>query len=195
PFTLAGAPTTGTALEPGQSITVQVAFRPTSPGGYTGSFGLTTQAGEASVSLSGTAPSPPLASTSISILTAPGAGAPLSGPTASRILLEHLKLRFLAGKSSRHKRKGTVTYTLSSAAKVRLIIYRRTVSHHCASGAHTCARYLPTAIRLTVSGRAGPDRVTLDLTTLARGDYRLSATPLVGAGVQTTTRHFAFVVG
>ncbi|HEV7584335.1 MAG TPA: choice-of-anchor D domain-containing protein, partial [Solirubrobacteraceae bacterium] len=47
PFTLAGAPTTGTALEPGQSITVQVAFRPTSPGGYTGSFGLTTQAGEA----------------------------------------------------------------------------------------------------------------------------------------------------
>jgi iron transport multicopper oxidase len=190
PFSLISAPASGMAVEPGQSITVQVAFSPSAAGSYTGSFALTTQAGEATVSLSGSAPAPPRASAaSTSLLLAPGAGGGVLGASASRIVLDHLKLRILASKSSTHRRKAVVTYTLSAAAKVRIVVYRRVPSHPCGGLARSCLRYVATSIRLTLTGRAGANRFTIDLTRLGRGDYRLSATPIVGI-----TRSLSFTV-
>jgi len=57
PFEASGLPAVGSSIEPGQVITVKVTFSPTAPGSFKGSLGLTTQAGETSIALSGaTAP-------------------------------------------------------------------------------------------------------------------------------------------
>jgi hypothetical protein len=55
PFEATGLPAVGTVIEPGHGITVHIKFSPTAPGKSTGSLGLTTQAGETNVALSGSA--------------------------------------------------------------------------------------------------------------------------------------------
>jgi outer membrane protein assembly factor BamB len=193
PFEATGLPAVGTVIAPGQVISVRVAFSPGAPGGFSGSLGFTTEAGESTVALSGSAPAPapPPGSTGVALLTT--SGAPGTG-IEPLIVLEHLKLRFLASKSSRHRRKATVTYTLSTAGKVQIFVYRRAVSHHCPRGAHSCVRYLHTPIKLTVTGHAGVNHITLDLTQLRPGAYRLSATPLARPGVATIRRSVSFTV-
>ena len=53
PFEASGLPAVGTAIEPGQVIPVMVTFKPTAAGIFKGSLGLTTQAGETNIALSG----------------------------------------------------------------------------------------------------------------------------------------------
>jgi hypothetical protein len=53
PFVATGLPATGTKIKPGETITVHVTFTPSSRGEFSGSLGLTTQAGETTVSLAG----------------------------------------------------------------------------------------------------------------------------------------------
>ena len=55
PFEATGLPAVGTIIEPGQVITVKVAFQSSASGGFTGSLGLTTEAGETNIGLSGSA--------------------------------------------------------------------------------------------------------------------------------------------
>ncbi|HEV3283415.1 MAG TPA: hypothetical protein VG010_04365, partial [Solirubrobacteraceae bacterium] len=117
------------------------------------------------------------------------------GSTEPLPILDHLKLHLLASKSSVHKRKAKVTFTLSSAARVQIVIYRRVISHRCPRRAHSCVRYLLTSTKLTVNGHAGSNQFTIDLTRLSRGDYRLSATPVVPRGVAAAlTRVVSFTV-
>jgi hypothetical protein len=189
PFEAAGLPAVGAVIEPGQVITVQVKFSPAAPGGFNESLGITTQAGETKVTLSGSAPVvSPFVPANVVLLTPPSApGTSVEPP----IVLGHLKLHLLASKSSHHKRRGVVTYTLSSPGKIHIVVYSRAVSHHCRSGAHSCVRYLPTTIKLTVTGHAGANRFTLDLTRLRAGDYRLTATPIARSGARVA-RSVAF---
>jgi hypothetical protein len=193
PFEATGLPAVGTVIAPGQVISVRVAFSPGAPGGFSGSLGFTTEAGESTVTLSGSAPSPPPppGPTNVALLASSGAPGPGIEPP---IVLEHLQLHFLASKSSGHKRKAKVTWTLSTAGKVQIFVYRRAVSHHCPRGAHSCIRYLHTPIKLTVTGHAGVNHITLDLTQLRPGAYRLSATPLGRPGVATVKRSVSFTV-
>src|SRR6202023_543164 len=130
----------------------------------------TTEAGETSIGLSGTAPSPPTppvgapegSAPATAVLTSAGVLGAL-GSYESLVVLEHLNLRFPASKSSGHKRRALVSYTLSSGASVHIVVSRRVVSHHCARGIRSCVRYLPTTIKPTVTGQAGADQLTLDL--------------------------------
>jgi iron transport multicopper oxidase len=192
----AAVPPVGTVINIGQSVSERVAFTPTAPGAYNGSLGIITQAGEASVALSGSAPAPPPpppTPSNAALLTPSGSSGVLGGGEPL-VVLEHLKLRLLASKSSRHKRKAAVTFTLSSAGKVWIVVYRRVRSHHCSGGAHSCVRYLPTKIRLAVTGHAGANRFTFDMTRLTAGDYRLSATPITRSGTPAITRSISFTV-
>ncbi len=61
PFEASGLPAVGTVVEPGQAITVTVAVQPPASGSFTGSLGLTTQAGEVHVALAASTeePGPP----------------------------------------------------------------------------------------------------------------------------------------
>jgi outer membrane protein assembly factor BamB len=77
PFEASGLPAVGSSIEPGQVITVKVTFRPTAPGSFKGSLGLTTQAGEINIALLGS--TPPVVT---SIEPAQG---PSSGGTAVKI--------------------------------------------------------------------------------------------------------------
>ncbi len=55
PFEASGLPSVGATIEPGQVITVKVAFQSSTPGSFAGSLGLTTQAGETNVALTASA--------------------------------------------------------------------------------------------------------------------------------------------
>ena len=55
PFTATGLPAAGTSVQPQQSVTVQVAYAPTTAGGNTGTLSVTGQSGTATVGLTGTA--------------------------------------------------------------------------------------------------------------------------------------------
>jgi outer membrane protein assembly factor BamB len=55
PFEATGLPAVGTVIEPGQVITVGVAFESSALGSFAGSLGLTTAAGETNIALSGSA--------------------------------------------------------------------------------------------------------------------------------------------
>jgi outer membrane protein assembly factor BamB len=60
PFEATGLPAVGTVIEPGQVITVKVAFQSSASGSFNGLLGLTTEAGETNIALSGSAgESPP----------------------------------------------------------------------------------------------------------------------------------------
>jgi hypothetical protein len=206
PFAASGLPAVGTTIDPGQVITVRIAFGPTAPGAFTSSLSIMTEGEEASISLAGSAPtpSPPQeptptpsavggAQTTASLLTSPGAFGSLSVATQPLPTLGKLKLHLLPSKPG-HKRKATVKYTLSTAAEVHIVLYRRVISHRCERGARTCTHYVRTSIKLTVTGNAGADHLTLDLTRLFPGVYRLSATPIARAGVPTVTRSVAFTM-
>jgi outer membrane protein assembly factor BamB len=58
PFSLEGAPSDGSTIEPGASITITVNFAPTEVGSFAGELGLQTSAGSGAVGLSGSAAAP-----------------------------------------------------------------------------------------------------------------------------------------
>ena len=58
PFTVTGAPAAGTALAPGQAVTINVSFDPTATGMFTGTIGLATSVGAKTVQLSGSCTTP-----------------------------------------------------------------------------------------------------------------------------------------
>jgi outer membrane protein assembly factor BamB len=203
PFETTGLPAVGTAIEPGQEITVKVKFNPTAAGTFSGSLSLTTQAGETSVNLSGSASEPTPMPSPLSPLggsqTIAGALPPspisgILGTHASRPALSHLSLRFLASKSSRHAREAKITYTLTAADKVKLVVYRRITSHRCKRGTHTCFSYLTTKIGGTVTGEAGTNQLVLDIAPLPAGNYRLDATPVASSDATAGTRYLPFTV-
>ncbi|HEV3034607.1 MAG TPA: choice-of-anchor D domain-containing protein, partial [Solirubrobacteraceae bacterium] len=67
PFAATGLPATGTKIKPGETITVGVTFKSATRGEFTGSLGLTTQAGETTVSLKGFAEEPALTPSTITL--------------------------------------------------------------------------------------------------------------------------------
>jgi hypothetical protein len=193
PFEAAGLPVGGTAIKPGQSLTVAVAFSPTVPGSFSGSLGFTTQAGEISVALSGSTPALAPTVTAAALLTSQ-ASPTVTLTTEPPLVVSNLKLHLLASKSSRHKRKAKVSYTLSAPGGVQFVVYRRTVSHRCKRGVRSCSRYVRTKLSFKVTGSAGRNVVTLDLGQLAPGDYRLAATPIEPSGATATARYLSFTV-
>jgi outer membrane protein assembly factor BamB len=201
PFEATGLPTVGTTLEPGQVIAVHVKLSPTAPGSFTGSLALTTQAGETSVALSGVAPGPPAqqpppatggAQTTAALVTSPGTAGTL-GSAQSLLSIGNMKLHLLVSKLG-HGRRAKVTYTLTTAGRIELVLFRRVISHRCRGGAHTCARYVRTKSSFNVAGHAGNNVLLLNLGRLPPGDYRLSATPTAPPPARTTTRTVAFTV-
>jgi hypothetical protein len=191
PFAATGLPGTATTIKPCEVFTAQVTFSPTAPGGYNGSFGLTTELGETSVSLSGSAPTPPPPPAPA---PSPQAKTATNPPPEPLIALSNLKLRYPASKSSRSKHKALISFTLNLDGKVKIVVYKRVVSHHCAKKARSCVRYVPTSIKLTFNGKAGSDRLTIDLTKLHSGAFRLSATPIAKSGAATATRSVSFSI-
>ncbi len=67
PFGATGMPATGTKLKPGEKITVDATFKSATPGEFTGSLGITTQAGETKVALSAFAEEPALTPSTTSL--------------------------------------------------------------------------------------------------------------------------------
>jgi hypothetical protein len=202
PFEATGLPSKGSVIAPGQVITVQVKFSPAGAGKFAGSLGLTTQAGETNVALSGSTPEPPVeppppppgggSQTLATLASSPPAGGTLPF-TESLLNLANLKLHLLASKPG-HGRRAKVSYTLTAAGKVQLVLYRRVISHHCTHGAHTCARYIRTKVTDKVLGHAGSNVLTLDLGRLSAGEYRLTATPIASPPAPTVARSLAFAV-
>jgi IPT/TIG domain len=73
PFNVTGLPTVGTKIQPGEVVKAHITFNSSSPGVFNESLGLTTQAGETNVALSGSAAAPPTV-TSIEPTSGPIAG-------------------------------------------------------------------------------------------------------------------------
>jgi hypothetical protein len=206
PFQASGLPAKGTKLKPGQSITVTVTFTPASRGTVSGEFGIVTQGSEAKVALSGAgeesaqeraereARETAGQTTSTGVLASSRlvAQAPGSSGASPLISLTKLKLNASASKLSTRRRRLVVTYTLSTAGTVKVVIYRRLNVHGCKSGSGACVRWVATKLKLKVQAHAGSNRLAVNLGTLASGDYRLGATPLAPSGAVGYARYVRF---
>jgi hypothetical protein len=203
PFEATGLPARGTTIKPGEAVTVHIKFSPTAPGSFGASLGLTTQAGETSVALSGSAPGPPVppapppaadSGTQVPTgLISSGGTIGTLGLTGTLVGLGNLKLHLLSA-SAAHHRRARVSYTLTAAGRVQLVLYRRVISHRCPAPAHACARYARTKLNLSVSGHAGANALRLDLGVLPPGDYRLAAAPVEASGAAATTHYVFFTL-
>jgi iron transport multicopper oxidase len=200
PFQASGLPAVGSELAPGQQISVRVSLDAPSAGSFNGSLGITTEAGETSVALSGSLAQPvpgeaavaPQGGASASILQgAPALAAGIAGAEVPASLT-HLRLIASTSKRARQRRLPDVAYVLSAASSVTLTVERRVVSHHCVRGARTCVHYRPTHVTLSVRGHARANVVALDLADLPAGEYRLSAVAIDSAGKRGSARYLAF---
>jgi outer membrane protein assembly factor BamB len=128
--------------------------------------------------------------TTVNLLTQTGGQGVLgAGPLPS---ITNLKIRASASRLSSHKRRLVVTYTLSAPSTVRVIIEHRVKSHSCPAGRSTCLRWVRTKIKLKVSGHAGTNVLSVNLGTLAAGDYRLAGTPVTPSGQLGVTEYVRF---
>jgi outer membrane protein assembly factor BamB len=200
PFQASGLPPVGSELAPGQQISVRVSLDAPVAGSFNGSLGITTEAGETSVALSGSLAQPvpggaaatPQGGASASILQgAPALAAGIAGAEVPASLT-HLRLIASASKQARRRRPREVVYVLSAASSVALTVERPVVSHHCARGARTCVHYRPTHVTLSIRGHANTNVVELDLAHLPAGEYRLSAVAIDSAGTRGIARHLEF---
>ncbi|HEY4812637.1 MAG TPA: choice-of-anchor D domain-containing protein [Solirubrobacteraceae bacterium] len=199
PFAVSGLPAMGSKLAPGQATTVAVTFDSASPGNFIGLLALTTPAGETKVTLSAAAnepsPSPPQSQVEPpkSNLVTPIGGISAFIETKAPLLeLTKLQLRASAARANSHAHRFLVSYTLSTAAKVKLVLYHKVLSHQCPSPARTCLRWNATKVKLDLSGRSGTNHVTLSLTGLPAGSYRLDATPISATGQAAVTHYLHF---
>jgi outer membrane protein assembly factor BamB len=130
------------------------------------------------------------AGTAVNLLTqAAGQGILGAGPLPS---LTNLRIRASASRLGSHKRRLVVTYTLSAASTVSVVIEHRVRSHSCQAGTSSCLRWVRTKINLKVSGQAGANVLSVNLGTLAAGDYRLAGTPVTAAGQLGVTGYVRF---
>jgi outer membrane protein assembly factor BamB len=127
--------------------------------------------------------------TTASLITPPAGPAVTaeSSPTLTK-----LKLHSVASRLSSHRRKVVVSYALSAAGTVEVAIFRRVISHRCQRGVSTCVRWMPTKIKLRVTGHAGANVLTLNLARLAAGRYRLAAMPIARSGASGITQYVRF---
>jgi outer membrane protein assembly factor BamB len=114
PFEATGLPPVGTIIEPGQVISVGVAFRPASLGSFSGSLGLTTEAGETNIALSGSTPTV-VSGALNAALTTPSARLASRSLVASRSGVVAVKVRCPAG-----ERRCSGTVTLRTLRTVRV---------------------------------------------------------------------------
>jgi hypothetical protein len=198
PFSTTGLPTKGAQLEPGEAITVEVSFAPSTRGEFHDSLGLQYEGGETTVSLTGFAEEPPVSKATTSEPSTTTLVTPISGISAfietKEPLLEltKLQLRASAARTSSHAHRFLVSYTLSAPAKVKLALYRKTLSRRCHAAAKTCLRWSATRVKLEVNGQMGANHLMLSLADLPAGAYRLDATPISASGKPATTRYLHF---
>jgi hypothetical protein len=208
----ANLPAVHTKIAPGEAIKVTVRFNPASRGPANGEFGIVTQAGETKVALSGSGEESSQeraereqheretkekagSTTTGGIVTTASLITPPAGPAVtaeSPPTLTKLKLRASSSRLGSHRRKVVVSYALSAAGTVEVAIFRRVISHRCQRGASTCVRWVPTTIKLRVTGHVGTNVLTLNLGRLAVGRYRLAATPIARSGTPGVTRYVHF---
>jgi hypothetical protein len=206
PFEVSGLPAPGTRLKPGEAITLNVTFKPTAPGVANGEFSIVTQAGSTRIALTGIGEES-AQERSAREAREPGVslagGVPLAGglvavPAAlsSEPLLSLTKLQVRARASRLSSRRGklVISFALSGPGSVRVVIYRRVISHRCRPGVRRCDRWVATAIKLKASGRAGPNALAINLGSIRAADYRLLATPVNRSGARGITRHVDFKV-
>ncbi len=199
PFEASGLPAPGSTIEPGQTITVRVAFHSSQPGDFTDSLALTTQAGETTIALSAIATAPPEpepepeppagGGTTTATLTTP-----ILGTIATVEPPPSLTRLHVASSTSKRRRALRVTYVLSATGTVELRIYRRVISHRCKLGARTCIHHLATPVKLQLPGRAAANATTLDIAHLPAGHYRLAATPIGSSGAAGRTIYGLFTL-
>jgi hypothetical protein len=185
PFAVTGLPAPGTKLTQGQLVTVQVSFGAPAPGRFTDSLGISTQLGEYNVGIGASVVAP--------VATAASAGPPPATAREAVPRLTRLRVRASASRlrSRRHKLLA-VSFNLSARATVSTAVYRRVISHRCRRGVHRCVRWLATKVRIRAPGHSGKNLLTVKLGTLARGEYRLTATPINREGAPGVTRHVEF---
>jgi iron transport multicopper oxidase len=191
----------GTTIQPGASVTETVSFAPTQAGQASGVWLINgndahPRVHEVQFTGVGVVPAAPTEVTSVappstppSLLTPIGAISPVKvgGPP--------LRLAALRGKVSsggRHAHKVLLAYTLSTAAEVKLTIYRRVLAHGCRRATGACVRWESTKLKRTVTGRAGSNKLTIDLGALPLGEYRLDAQPFPPSGVAGATQYLRF---
>jgi hypothetical protein len=200
PFQANGLPAPGSELAPGQQITVSVSLQASSAGSFGGSLGLTTEAGETRVALSGSlappVPSEPAAApqggSGASVLQGP---APLTAPIVSIEAPASLtRLRVLPATSARARRRHRreVAYALSAVSSVSLVVERPVIGRRCLHGAPICLHYVPTHVALMIRGHAQANLDDLDLARLPAGEYRLRAVAIDSAGGRGAARYVAF---
>ena len=198
PFGVSGLPAAGSVIAPGQKITVRVTLTSPTTGSFSGSLGLSTEAGETSIALSGTVVPPATEPTSApsqsrgTVTTSSPLTTSLDPVTEPPLNLTHLQVRSSASSRSRRRGEALLIYTLSATGTVDIAIYRQVISHRCKLGARTCIHYVPTRIKLRVTGRTASNVLRLNLKQLAPGDYRLTATPLAPSGTPGITRYVNF---
>lgn len=129
--------------------------------------------------------------TTASIVTPPGAG---SATTEQPPTLTKLRIRASASRLSVRPRKLVISYTLSAAGIVEVTILRRVISHRCQGGASACIHWVRTKLRRRVAAHAGTNVLTLSLTGLPAGIYRLLATPIARSGTRRTGQYVGFRV-
>lgn len=66
------------------------------------------------------------------------------------------------------------------------------VSHRCQHGAAVCDHWVATRVRRRLRGREAINLVTIDLTGLNPGRYRLAATAIAPSGVSGAAQHLGF---
>ncbi|MGD0453282.1 MAG: choice-of-anchor D domain-containing protein [Solirubrobacteraceae bacterium] len=200
PFATTGLPATGTKIEPGKTITVDVSFQSPTAGEFEQTLAVTTQAGETSVALSASAtiPTSPKSTTPVqspppTSLVTPMIGiSPFTEAKEPQLSLTELRIRAKASRSNPHTHKLAVSYTLSAPGTAELAIYRQITSHRCERGATTCEHWILTTVRLKTTGHEGVNSITLNLAGLVPGAYRLDATPIARSGTPGTTRYLHF---
>ena len=188
----------GTTIAPGESVTETVKFTPTGTGPATDSWpinGEHNSTGVREVRFSGegvVAGAPSGTTTGTGLVTPLGGISPFTATREPPPTLTKLRIRAEISRNAAHTHRLLVAYTLSKAGTVELVVYHRTVSHHCRRGARTCDRWIPTKITLKAPARAGADDVTLSLAGLSPGDYRLGATPIARSGATGATQYLRF---
>jgi outer membrane protein assembly factor BamB len=202
PFQASGLPPMKTKLKPGEAIRVAITFKPSARGPVSGQFSVGTEAGETKIALLGVGEEsaqekaerearekPPGTATTVSFVTPPALGLVNTEPLVS---LTKLMVRSRASRLGTHGRKLVISYTLSTAGRVQVVIYRRVTSHSCHRGVRTCSRWVATKLKLKVAGHAGSNLLAVNLGTLAAGSYRLAATPVNRSGAPGVTRTVEF---
>jgi hypothetical protein len=127
--------------------------------------------------------------TAASIVTPAGSATTEQPPTLTK-----LRIRASASRLGVRPRKLVISYTLSAAGIVEVTILRRVISHRCQTGVSACIHWVRTKLRRRVPAHAGTNVLTLSLTALPAGTYRLLATPIARSGTRRTGQYVGFRV-